>query len=145
MGVPIHAPRLESDLLRPFYEGLARGELWLTTVAETGEWIWYPPEMVPGRPHAALAWRRASDTGTVYSFTRIERSLLPGDHKAEVPFTVVLVEPDDAPGCRVPGLFVADDGVEPECGQTVRLRPVPAGDHVVAGFAAEAVGARRGE
>ncbi len=133
MGVPNFPPRLESDLLRPFYDGLAKGELWLTTVADTGEWIWYPPEMVPGRPHATLSWARASDTGTVYSFTRIERSLLPGDHKAEVPFTVVLVEPDDAPGCRVPGLFVSDEA-EPACGQAVRLSPVRAGDHMVAGF-----------
>ncbi|SFR89052.1 Zn-ribbon domain-containing OB-fold protein [Sphingomonas jatrophae] len=135
MGIPIQPPRFDTDLLKPFYEGLAKGELWLTADAETGAWIWYPPEIVPGRPHATLAWRRASETGVVYTFTRVERSLLPGDHKAEVPFTVVLVEPDDAPGCRVPGLFVAADEASVACGLKVRLHPVQAGDHVVAGFA----------
>ncbi len=134
MGIPIHAPKFDSDLLRPFYDGLAAGELRLTADAGTGEWVWYPPEMVSGRPDATLEWRRASDTGTVYSFTRVERSLLPGDNRAEVPFTVVLVEPDDAPGCRVPGLFVGEGEVR--CDMRVRLSPVRAGEHVVAGFAA---------
>jgi hypothetical protein len=134
MGVPIHAPRFDTDALRPFYEGLAKGELWMTADVETGQWVWYPPEIVPGRPHAKLAWRRAADTGTVYTFTRVERSLLPGDHKAEVPFTVVLVEPDNAPGCRVVGLFVAQDENSVACDMRVRLHPVQAGDHLIAGF-----------
>lgn len=135
MGIPIHAPKFDSNLLKPFYEGLAAGELRLTADSETGEWVWYPPEMVPGRPETKLDWRTASSDGTVYTFTRVERSLLPGDHKAEVPFTVVLFEPDDAPGCRVPGLFVAGDDVTAACGMRVRLSPVQAGDHVIAGFA----------
>jgi uncharacterized OB-fold protein len=133
MGVPIFAPRFDSDLLRPFYEGLALGELRLTADAETGRWVWYPPDMVPGRPEAKLEWRRASSEGTVYTHTTVVRSLLPGDHKAEVPFTVVLVEPDDAPGCRVPGLFTGEG--EAYCGMRVRLDPVVAGDQTVAGFA----------
>ncbi|TZG24959.1 Zn-ribbon domain-containing OB-fold protein [Sphingomonas montanisoli] len=135
MGIPVHAPKFESDLLKPFYEGLAEGELRLTADTETGEWVWYPPEMVSGRPHATLEWKKASAEGTVYTYTTVIRSLLPGDHKAEVPFTVVLVEPDDAPGCRVPGLFVADEGVAAVCDMRVRLHPVQAGDHVIAGFA----------
>jgi uncharacterized OB-fold protein len=135
MGVPIFPPRFETDLLKPFYEGLAAGELRLTANARTGEWVWYPQEPVPGRPGDGLEWRRVSPEGTIYAFTRVERSLLPGDHKAEVPFTVVLFESDDAPGARVPGLFTAPEGVEPACGMRARLKPVQAGDFVVAGFA----------
>lgn len=62
------------------------------------------------------------------------RSLLPGDHKDEVPFTVVLFESDDAPGCRVPGVLVEAEGVEPRCGMRLRFRPVLVGDHIIAGF-----------
>ena len=134
MGIPVFPPRLESDLMKPFYEGLEAGELRLTADAETGDWIWYPPEIVPGRPHARLEWRSVSPLGTVYTFTTVVRSLLPGDHKAAVPFTVVLFESDDAPGARVPGLLVNLEGREPACGMRVRLCPVRAGDHVVAGF-----------
>ena len=135
MRVPLFPPRFETELLKPFYEGLALGELRLTANARTGEWVWYPHDPVPGGPGDALEWRTVSPLGTIYAFTRVERSLLPGDHKAEVPFTVVLFESDDAPGARVPGLFVAPEGTEPACGLRVRLRAVQAGEFMVAGFA----------
>lgn len=134
MGIPIYPPQYEGDLLRPFYEGLERGELRLTAHPETGEWLWYPPDIVPGAPDLHPVWKTVSPLCTVHSFTTIHRSLLPGDHKAAVPFTVVLVESDDAPGARIPGLFVAAGDVEARCGMRVRLSPVEAGDHVVAGF-----------
>lgn len=133
MGIPIHPPRFDSDLLKPFYDGLAAGELRLTFSTTTGEPVWYPPEIVPGDPAAKLEWRKVSPVGTVYSFTTITRSLLPGDHKAEVPFTVVLFCSDDAPHARVPGLFVGEGPTA--CGMRVRLSPVQAGDHIIAGFA----------
>lgn len=134
MGVPIFPPPLESDLLRPFYAGLAAGELRLTANARTGEWVWYPQEVIPGHPDDRLEWRTVSPEGVIYAFTRVERSLLPGDHRAETPFTVVLFESDEAPGARVPGLFMAPENVEPACGMRARLRPVFAGDVTVAGF-----------
>ena len=134
MGVPIFPPRFETDLVKPFYEGLERGELRLTANARTGEWVWYPREVIRGHPEDRLEWRTVSPQGVVYAFTRVERSLLPGDHKGETPFTVVLFDSDDAPGARVPGLFVAPEGVEPACGMRVRLKPVRAGAFSVAGF-----------
>jgi uncharacterized OB-fold protein len=135
MGVPHFPPRFETDLLRPFYDGLAQGELRLTAHPVTGAWLWYPPEITPGEPGVALDWRPVSPEGVIYTFTRVERSLLPGDHKAETPFTVVLFESDDAPGARVPGLYVAPaDGREAACGQRVRLSPVRVGDQLIAGF-----------
>jgi uncharacterized OB-fold protein len=134
MGVPIYPPRFDSDLLRPFYDGLAAGELRLTANARTKAWVWYPQELPSGLPDDKLEWRTVSPEGVIYSFTRVERSLLPGDHKAETPFTVVLFESDDAPGARVPGLFVAPEGQEPACGLRVRLHPVQSGEFVIAGF-----------
>ncbi|BAV63667.1 Zn-ribbon domain-containing OB-fold protein [Sphingobium cloacae] len=135
MGIPIYSPTIEEPLMQGYYDGLEAGELRITANAETGEWIWYPPEVVPGRPDAVLAWRKVSPEGRAYTFTTVTRSLLPGDHKAEVPFTVVLFEPDDAPGVRVPGILVDADGVEPRCEMRLRFSPVQAGDHKIAGFA----------
>lgn len=135
MGIPNFPVHLEDPLLQGFYDGLAAGELRLTADVGTGEWVWYPPEVVPGRPAATLEWRTVSPLGRAYSFTTVIRSLLPGDHKAEVPFTVVLFESDDAPGCRVPGVLVDADGVEPRCGMRLRFKPVQAGDQLIAGFA----------
>ncbi len=107
----------------------------ITADTETGEWVWYPPEIVTGRPDATLEWRTVAPIGSAYTFTTVVRSLLPGDHKAEVPFTVVLFEPDEAPGVRIPGVLVDADGIEPACGMRLRLKPVRAGDHIIAGFA----------
>lgn len=134
MGIPNYPVHIEDPQLQGFYDGLAADELRLTVEPETGAFVWYPPEVVPGRPDATLEWRAVSPEGQAYTFTTIVRSLLPGDHKDEVPFTVVLFEPDDAPGCRVPGVLVDADGVEPSCGMRLRFRAVAVGDHHIAGF-----------
>jgi uncharacterized OB-fold protein len=135
MGIPIYPLELDDPLFQGFYDGLQAGELRITADAETGEWHWYPPEVVPGKPDATLEWRTVGPDGSAYSFTTVVRSLLPGDHKSEVPFTVVLFEPDGAPGVRVPGVLVDADGIEPACGMRLRLCPLQAGDHWIAGFA----------
>lgn len=135
MGIPDYPVHLEDPQLQGFYDGLAAGELRLTADPDTGAWVWYPPEVVPGKPDAHLEWRPVSGEGQCYTFTTVYRCLLPGDHAAEVPFTVVLFESDDAPGCRVPGVLVDADGVEPSCGMRLRFRPVAVADRVIAGFA----------
>lgn len=134
MGVPVFPPRLATDHLKPFYEALEAGELRLTACSGCGRWLWYPPDVSPCHPDAGTEWRAASPRGEVYTFTTIARSLLPGDHAAETPYTVVLVEPEDAPGARVVSLFLGGPGEEPECGMRVELAPVRVGDHTVAAF-----------
>src|SRR5262245_39885145 len=135
MGIPNYPVTIEDPLFQGFYDGLDAGELRLTADAETGEWAWYPPEVVAGKPDAKLEWRAVGPEGSAYSFTTGVRSLRPGDHKDEVPFTVILFEPDDAPGVRVPGVLVEGEEIEPACGMRLRFRPVRAGDHWIAGFA----------
>ena len=134
MGVPLSPPRFDSDLMKPFYDGLAKGELRLTACSECGEWYWYPPEVLPCHRHAHVKWRPISPTGSIYTFTEIQRSLLPGGASGTTPYTVLLVEPDDVPHARIPSLFVAPEGSEPRCGKKVILKPVLAGDQIVAGF-----------
>jgi uncharacterized protein len=134
MGVPLFPPRLDGNHMRPFYEGLAEGILRLTACSQCGERYWYPPDILPCHPHAAIEWRPASSQGSVYTFTTVHRSLLPGDDGSATPYTVLLVEPDDVPGARVPSLLVAETGVEARCGMRVSLKPVPAGDFMIAGF-----------
>lgn len=134
MGIPNYPVHLEDPQLQGFYDGLAAGELRITADPETGAFVWYPPEVMPGKPDTVLEWRAVSPEGSAYTFTTIVRSLLPGDHKDEVPYTVVLFESDETPGCRVPGVLVDAEGVELACGMRLRLKPVAVGDHVIAGF-----------
>lgn len=134
MGIPNYAPSLESELTKPFYDGLEQGELRITANARTGEWIWYPAEVTPGDSEAELVWKPVSPDGVVYTFTTVVRSLLPGDHSAETPFTVILFESDDAPGARIPGLLINEGDREPQCGMRVRFQALKVGDHYIAAF-----------
>jgi uncharacterized protein len=135
MPIPLCPPRFDTDQMRPFYEGLAAGELRLTACADCGTIYWYPPEVVPCHPEAGVLWKPVSSQGRVHMFSTSERSLLPGDHRAETPYTVALVEPDDAPGARVPAVLVNLGDREPACDMRVQLSPVKAGDYSIAGFA----------
>ena len=134
MGIPLFPPRFDTDLLKPFYEGLEKGELRMSACSECGTFHWYPPEIMPCHPDARMEWLPISPEGVIYSFTTVTRSLLPGNHRDEVPFTVILVESDDVPNARIPSLFIAKDGREPECGMRVHLAPVKAGDHILPAF-----------
>lgn len=134
MGIPLFSPSFATDLLKPFYAGLAQDELRLSACAQCGRIHWYPPEVMPCHPEAELTWKTVSPRGAIYSFTEVERSLLPGDHRAEVPFTVVLVASDDAPDARIPALFIAGAGIRPACGMRVRLRRLDVGDYTLPAF-----------
>jgi hypothetical protein len=134
MGTPNFPPRFDTDHMLPFYEGLNESELRMTACPRCDKWYWYPPEVLPCHPEARVEWRKVSPTGTVYTFTVVHRSLLPGDHKHETPYVNALVESDDVPGCRIPSLLVNLGDREPECGMRVTLKPVRAGDHCVAAF-----------
>lgn len=134
MGAPLFPPHLDTDLVRPFYDGLAAGELRLPACPDCGRVYWYPPEVTPCHPERDLEWRTLSPEGEVYTFTTIVRSLLPGDDGSRAPYRIVLVEPDDAPGARIVSLFAGAEDREPACGMRVRLRPVAAGDHMLPAF-----------
>ena len=93
-----------------------------------------PAEVLSCHPKAQMIWPKVSPEGTIYSFTTVTRSLLPGDHREEVPFTVILVNSDDVPDARIPALFVETNGKQPQCGMRVRLKPQKAGNHILPAF-----------
>lgn len=134
MGIPYFEPRFDTPLLRPFYDALGRGELHLPACSRCARWYWYPTEIAPCHPSAGLEWRPVSSMGTIYTFTTVQRCLLPGDHKKETPYTVLLTEPDDVPGARIPSLWMGKPEREPVCGMRVKLSPVAVGDYTLPGF-----------
>lgn len=135
MGAPVFPPRFDEDLVRPFYDGLAAGELRLPHCGHCGRVHWYPPEVLPCHPDSEPEWRAIPGDGTVYAFTTVVRSLLPGDDNTTTPYDIILVEPDGAPGARIVGLLREADGHPPACGQRVRLSPLQVGGHILPAFA----------
>lgn len=86
-----------------FWEGTARGLLHIRHCAECGRDQW-PPRLgcvVCGSDR--LGWKPVRGSGTVFSWTVVHRSLTPG---FDPPYTVVLVELDEAPGVRLIGNLV---------------------------------------
>jgi uncharacterized OB-fold protein len=117
----------------PFWRGCAQGVLLITRCAGCGTWYWYPPLGCRRCGGDKLEWTDAGRTGSVFSFTVAHRSFLPPG-AADVPYAVVLVELDGAPGVRLLGNLVEG---QPAVGQRVRVEFRPAGEHMVPVFVAD--------
>jgi uncharacterized OB-fold protein len=116
MPAPLFAPP-RHGFTQPFWDGVAAGELRLPRCSACQAWQWYP---MPGVDHCAgarIEWTPVRPDGRIFTFTTVRRPFLPDASTADVPFTTVLVELDDAPGIRLVGRLV--DDVEPTIGMRV--------------------------
>jgi hypothetical protein len=96
----------------PFWDACRKRELRLQRCADCGVFR-QPPS--PGCPRCGSAhsdWPLLSGRGTVFSYTIVHHAAVP-PLAAEVPYNVVVVELDDAPGARLISnlLDVAPDDV----------------------------------
>ncbi len=124
MTLPDHPPRFDTDIVRPFWAALERGEFQLPACSVCGAWQWYPYDFVRCHDAAHLEWRPAPTTGTVFTWTRVLRSFLPGAKPGDVPYVTALVELDGAPGVRFATCLVNLGDRDPQIGMRVRLHPV---------------------
>lgn len=101
MKLPPEIVRISPDAdTRPFWEFAARRELRFQRCAACGRFR-HPPK--PGCPHCGAAeveWAPVSGRGRVFSYTIIHHPTVPALAGA-VPYDVVVVELDDAPGVRL--------------------------------------------
>lgn len=131
--VPEFAPQVDDPLYAPFWAAAQAGKVALPACPDCGVFQWYP---LAGRPcgHTGpLEWRVLPGTGTIFSFTRVERAFLPSG--GEPPYTVVLVELDGAPGPRLVSVLVGDGSDAPAIGDQVRLSPTRFATHTLPTFA----------
>ena len=88
------------DVTRPFWDACRRRELRLQRCTGCGAFR-QPPS--PGCPHCGSSgcdWPLLSGRGTVFSYTVVHHAAVP-PLAAEVPYNVVVVELDEAPGARL--------------------------------------------
>jgi uncharacterized OB-fold protein len=89
-----------TDDTRPFWEGCRRRELVVQRCTACGAFR-HPPAPICWRCRSfAHEWVRSSGRGTVFTFALVQRAFLPA-LAAHVPYTIVVVALDDAPGVRV--------------------------------------------
>lgn len=98
MNAPLFLPPRTVPQLAPYWEGIAKHELRLPRCSVCGQWEWYPSAAGPSCPGGHYDWQAVSTSGTVFTFTDVERPLLPSVRE---PYVVGLVCPDDAPNCRI--------------------------------------------
>jgi uncharacterized OB-fold protein len=134
MSIPDCPPRFDSDIVRPFYAALERGELALPACSVCGEWQWYPFEFVKCHADAHHEWKTVSSRGTVFTFTRVHRNFLPNAPAGGELFVAALVELDGVAGPRLATFLVNLEGREPRVGMRVRLKPVPRSTYTAPAF-----------
>lgn len=81
---------------RPFWEGIAAGQLRIQQCCSCQAFNYYPRYLCPNCYSDALAWKVASGHGTVHSFT-VSRRPAGAGFAAEVPYVVALIDLEEGP------------------------------------------------
>jgi hypothetical protein len=75
---------------RPYWEGLAQGELRIQRCNSCSKAVFYPRALCPHCFADQLSWIVASGKGTIYSYTVAHQAF--GPFADDVPFVVALIE-----------------------------------------------------
>ena len=75
---------------RPYWEGLAQGELRIQRCNTCSKAVFYPRSICPHCHGDSLSWIVASGKGTLYSYTVAHQGF--GPFAADVPFVIAIVE-----------------------------------------------------
>jgi uncharacterized protein len=96
-GLPVTVPDARALTVesRPFWAGLAAGQLRLQRCGDCAGVVWYPRGLCPRCGSVDLAWFTASGQGIIYSFTVVRRA--PEPFGSAVPYVVAYVELDEGP------------------------------------------------
>jgi uncharacterized protein len=106
---------------RPYWDGLAAGELRIQRCSACGRAVFYPRAVCPHCFAGELTWIRAAGTGTVYAYTTVHRA--PGGLATQVPYPVALVDLEE--GVRMLTRIVGTGPDEVRIGARVRLVITP--------------------
>ena len=143
MELPDFPPRFDTDIVRPYWQALERGELALPSCSVCGAWQWYPFDFIRCHEGASLKWNSVPHVGTVFTFTAVHRGFLPNSSANFAPYFAALVELDGMPGVRIPTVLINLGAIVPEIGMHVRLNPQPRSTYTMPAF--EPDGLKRGE
>ncbi len=87
--IPASMLQQDSDS-RPYWEGLAQGELRIQRCKSCARAVFYPRALCPHCHSDQLEWIVASGKGTIYTYTVAHQGF--GPFAADVPFVIALVE-----------------------------------------------------
>jgi len=90
---------------QPFWDAVAERRLVVQRCSKCGRWIWQPRPLCPTCHAADPVWTDVSGDARVVSWTVLHPPVLTVWHD-KLPFVILLVELDDAPGVRMIGQLV---------------------------------------
>jgi uncharacterized protein len=130
MSMPAPIPDQASSF---FWEGAARGEL-LVQQCEDCQCFQYPPTVVCEQCQSRdLRPSRVSGRGTLYALTVMHQAFLPV-FSEDLPFTIALVDLDDAPGARMLTNIVDAIPADLAAGDPLEVVFEPRGDYALPQF-----------
>ena len=95
---------------QPFWDAVAEHRLIVPRCRACSAWIWQPRPLCP-RCHAPdPEWVEVGGSAKVVSWTALHPPVL-AVWAEQLPFVILLVELDAAPGVRMIGQLVGDDGI----------------------------------
>ena len=92
-----------------FWDAVKERRLVVPKCGSCGAWVWQPRPLCPRCHSAELAWTDVSGDAKVVSWTALHPPVL-AVWADKLPFVILLVELDDAPGVRMVGQLVDDAG-----------------------------------
>lgn len=93
-------PETEDRDTAGFFAAARRGELAVRACRSCAAWLHLPRAYCRNCGSWEGTWRTVAPTGTLHSWTVVEHQVHPA---YPVPYTIVLVDLDDAPGVRLVG------------------------------------------
>jgi hypothetical protein len=95
----------------PFWDAIRDHTIKLPQCTVCHRWQWYPTDAGADCAGGELVWVDAPTTGTLHTYTRVERAFLP-DGQADVPFVVGFIDLEGVPGLRLVANVTDDDNLE---------------------------------
>ncbi|GLV55683.1 hypothetical protein KDH_25270 [Dictyobacter sp. S3.2.2.5] len=102
---------------RPYWEGLAQGELRIQRCTGCSQAVFYPRSLCPHCHATTLEWIVASGRGHIYSYTVVHQAY--GAFAASTPFVVALIELEE--GVRMMSRLVDPPGQHIQIGAAVQI------------------------
>ncbi|SEO48771.1 Zn-ribbon domain-containing OB-fold protein [Trujillonella endophytica] len=100
------APPVVTEIARPWWDALARGEVAVQSCSSCAGWVFYPRPFCPSCGGRDLAWRTVDPAATLYTWTVAEAPVSP--HFAHLHRPVLAVA-ELGIGVRVPTTLVHAD------------------------------------
>jgi uncharacterized OB-fold protein len=116
---------IDSDS-RPYWEGLAQGELRIQRCDACSHHVFYPRAICPHCSSGKLSWITAAGKGTIYSYTVAHQAF--GPYADEVPFVVAIVELEE--GVRMMTRIVGTPHEQVRIGAAVHVTFTPISEEI---------------